>query len=102
MNEELNPREKAIRSLEKELNKAAKSKAFTDSEGGQYVLGYIGELISGLTNTLLNSRKTEAEYIEIRGQIDILRKLKQVLEVQSDDGTMAKLRERLDLANTGE
>lgn len=99
---ELTEREKAIKSLEKELSKAAKSRAFVDSESGQFVLSYIGELISGLTNQILNSRKTEAEYIELRGQIDILRKLKQVIEVQSNDDVMLKLRERLDLASSGE
>jgi cell shape-determining protein MreC len=100
MNPELSPREKQIERLSKELSKAAKSKAFVDSEEGTYVLEYISELISNFTNQMINTRKTQEEYIELRAKIDVLRKLKGVLEVQSSDQSIAKLNEQLDLASS--
>lgn len=102
MNEELTERQKYIAKIENELSKAARSKAFVGSDEGQYVINYIGELISQKTNELLSKRRTHEEYIEIRAQIDILRKLKQVLEVQSNEEVIAQLSAQLDLARAEE
>jgi cell shape-determining protein MreC len=102
MNPELNPRQKQIEKLTKELAKAAKSKKFIESEEGNYVLDYIGELISNFTNQMINTRKTHEEYIELRAKIDVLRKLRGVLEVQSSDQAISQLNEQLDLASSGE
>jgi hypothetical protein len=101
MNEEpMTERQKAVERLQKELKKAARSKHFVNSDEGQYVIEYIGELISAFTNQVLNSRKTHEEYIELRAKVDVLRKLKQVLEVQSNDEVIAKLAEDLALATS--
>lgn len=102
MNEELTERQKYIAKIENELSKAARSKAFVNSDEGRYVIDYIGELISQKTNELLSKRRTHEEYIEIRAQIDILRKLKQVLEVQSNEEVIAQLSTQLDLARAEE
>jgi hypothetical protein len=93
-------REKSVERLQKELTKAAQSKHFIESSEGQYVIEYIGELISGLTNQVMNTRKTHEEYIEIRAKVDILRKLKQVLEVQGNEQVIAKLSEDIALATS--
>ena len=93
-------RQKTVERLQKELKKAARSSHFVNSDEGQYVIEYIGELISAFTNQLLNSRKTHEEYIELRAKVDILRKLKQVLEVQANDDVIAKLSEELTLATS--
>lgn len=98
MNEQLTERQKYIAKIETELTKAAKSRAFVSSEEGQYVIGYIGELVSQKTNELLSKMRTHEEYIEIRAQIDILRKLKQVLEVQANEEVIAQLSAQLDEA----
>jgi hypothetical protein len=101
MNEEpMTERQKSVERLQKELKKAARSKHFVNSDEGQYVIEYIGELISAFTNQVLNSRKTHEEYIELRAKVDVLRKLKQVLEVQSNDEVIAKLAEDLALATS--
>lgn len=99
MNEE-NPRVEYISKLEGELKKASLSRQFVDSESGQFVITYITELVSVYTNMLIGSRKTEEEYIELRAKIDVLRKLKQVLEVQGSDSAIKKLRADLDLAQS--
>jgi hypothetical protein len=93
-------REKYIERLENELSKAAKAQAFINSESGKYVLDYISELVSQLTNNIINKRRTHEEYIEIRAKIDILRKLKQVLEVQSNESIIADLSSQLELAQS--
>jgi hypothetical protein len=101
MNEEpKTERQKSVERLQKELTKAARSKHFVNSDEGQYVIEYIGELISAFTNQVLNSRKSHEEYIEIRAKVDVLRKLKQVLEVQSNEEVIAKLAEDLALATS--
>jgi hypothetical protein len=100
MNPELNPRQKQIEKLTKELSKAAKSKRFIESEEGTYVLEYITELVSNFTNQMINTRKSHEEYIELRAKIDVLRKLKGVLEVQSSDKSINQLNEQLDLATS--
>jgi hypothetical protein len=95
-----NDRQKYIKRLQGELTKAARSQEFVNSEGGKYVISYIGELISSLTNNLVNKRKTHEEYIELRAQIDILRKLKQVLELQANETVIADLSAQIQLAET--
>lgn len=100
MNEVKTEREKYIEKLQTELTKAAKAQAFINSESGKYVLDYIAELVSQMTNTLISSRKTHEEYIELRAKIDILRKLKQVLEVQSNESVIADLNAQLELAQS--
>ena len=99
MNEE-NPRVKYIKKLEDDLRKASLSRQFVDSENGQFVITYITELVSTYTNMLIGSRKSQEEYIELRAKIDVLRKLKQVLEVQSSDSALTKIRADLDLAQS--
>jgi hypothetical protein len=98
----MNPREQAIRRLEKELTKAARSQKFVKSEEGCFVLEYIAELISQLTNKVLNKRLETEEYIEVRAKIDILRKLKAVLEAQANEEHINSIREQLDLAQSGD
>jgi len=93
-------REKYIERLQGELSKAAKSQAFVNSESGQYVLEYITELVSQLTNNLISKQRSHEEYIEIRAKIDVLRRLKQVLEVQSNEKVIAELNASLDLAQS--
>lgn len=100
MSEVKTERQKKIESLQEQLSKAAKAKRFVDSDEGGYVIGYISELISGFTNQLIGTRKTHEEYIEIRAKIDVLRKLKQVLEVQANEEVMAKLNDELALAQS--
>jgi hypothetical protein len=95
-------RAKYITQLETDLQKASLSRQFVDSESGQFVITYISEVISIFTNKLLNTRRTNDEYIEIRAQIDILRKLKQVLEVKGSDKALTKIRADLDLAQSEE
>lgn len=98
----MNERERQIASLEKKLYTASMAKKFIESEEGSYVIQYIQELVSQKTNDLINNRKTQEEYIEIRAQIDILRRLKQVLEVQANEQIIAKLNSDLELASSGE
>lgn len=100
MEEVKNERQKYVERLQKELAKAAKSQAFINSESGQYVLEYIQELVSQLTNNLINKTRKHEEYIEIRAKIDVLRKLKQVLEVQSNEKVIAELNASLELAQS--
>jgi len=102
VDEQLTERQRAIRSIEKQLTKAAKSKHFVESDEGQYVLAYITELVSGFTNQLISTRKEHDEYIELRAKIDVLRKLKQVLEVQANEQAIAQLNDQLDLAQSEE
>ena len=89
-----------IDNLEKQLKSAALAKTFVESTDGKYVIDYINTLVSSLTNQILNSRKTQEEYIELRGQIDILRRLQAVLTVQANDDVLAGLRVKIDLANS--
>lgn len=102
MNQEMTERQKYIAKIQAELSKAAKSRAFVSSDEGQYVIGYIGELISQKTNELISKMRTHEEYIEIRAQIDILRKLKQVLEVQANEEVIAQLSAQLQEAQAEE
>jgi len=102
MSEEKTGRKAYIDKLENDLRKASLAKRFTDSEDGKYLLEYIGELISSLTNKVLNTRRTEEEYIETRAQIEILRKLRQVLDVQSNPQVLANLRAQIDEAQSEE
>lgn len=95
-----NPRKQYLDKLEGDLRKASLSRQFVDSENGQFVIEYIGEVVSTLTNQLINNRRTAEEYIEIRAKIDILRKLKQVLEVQGNDKVIKKIRDDLELAQS--
>jgi len=97
---EMTERDKYIQRLESELSKAAKAQAFISSESGKYVLDYIAELVSQMTNNLINKRRTHEEYIELRAKIDVLRKLKQVLEVQSNESIIADLSAQLELAQS--
>lgn len=100
MEEVKTERQKYIERLQKDISKAAKSQAFINSESGQYVLEYIAELVSQLTNKLITKNCTHEEYIEIRAKIDILRRLKQVLEVQSNEKVIADLNASLELAQS--
>ena len=100
MEEPKSERQKYIERLEKDLSKAAKAQAFIGSESGRYVLEYIAELISQLTNNLISKTRTHEEYIEIRAKIDILRRLKQVLETQSNEKVIADLNAQLELAQS--
>jgi len=99
---ELTEREKAVKRLQDNLFEAAMSKRFVESEEGRYLLDYITEVVSTLTNQLIGKRLEHEEYIEIRAKIDILRRIKQVLEVKADDKVIVKLQQELSLAQTGE
>ena len=87
-----------IDNLEGQLRKASLAKTFVEITDGQYVIDYINTLVSSLTNQILNSRKTHEEYIELRAQVDILRKLQAVMTVQANDDVLLKLREKIELA----
>lgn len=87
-----------IDNLESQLRRAALAKTFVESTDGQYVIDYINTLVSSLTNQILNSRKSELEYVELRAQVDILRKLQAVMTVQANDDVLLKLREKIELA----
>lgn len=93
-------RQKYIDRLQNDLSKAAKAQEFVNSESGKYVIDYITEIVSSLTNNLINKQRTHEEYIEIRAKIDILRKLKQVLEVQSNSKVIEDLNSQLELAQS--
>lgn len=95
-------REEAIERIQDKLFEAAMSKRFIESEEGKYLLDYITEVVSNLTNKMLNKRGSYEDYIELRAKIDILRRLKQVLEVKADDESIVKLKEELSLAQSGE
>ena len=99
---ELTEREKAVKRLQDNLFEAAMSKRFVESEEGRYLLDYITGVVSNLTNQLIGKRLEHEEYIEIRAKIDILRRIKQVLEVKADDKVIVKLQQELSLAQTGE
>jgi len=98
--EEMTERQKYIERLQNDLSKAAKAQAFISSESGKYVIDYISELVSQLTNNLISTRRSHEEYIEMRAKIDVLRKLKQVLEVQSNEKVIAELNASLELAQS--
>lgn len=100
MEEVKTERQKYIERLQADLSKAAKAQAFIGSEAGQYVLEYIAELISQLTNNLISKARSHEEYIEMRAKIDVLRRLKQVLEVQSNEKVIAELHASLELAQS--
>jgi SPX domain protein involved in polyphosphate accumulation len=94
----MNEREKVINKLTTEIAKASNAKKFTESEEGQYVINLLKELVSGYTNKMLNSRVDHLDYVELRAEIAVLRKVIQVLETQSSDSVINQLTERLDLA----
>jgi len=103
MNEEpISKRQQAIDKLQNDLFEAGMSSRFVNSEEGQYVIKYITEVVSALTNQMINSRLDREEYIELRAKIDVLRRLKQVLEAKASDTVIARLKQDLDLAQSGE
>lgn len=93
-------REKYLNKLKGDLLKAANSKRFIESEDGSYVISLIKELITAKTNKILNARVERDEYIELRAQVDVLRRLAQTLEVQADETVINKLTEDIKLAET--
>ena len=95
-------RQRYIEKIEGELSKASKAKKFVSSEEGQYVIEWIKQLTSDLVNQITNNRCEQADYIEKRGQIAMLRKLAQVLETQSNAVVITQLREQLDIASSEE
>lgn len=96
----MNEREKVVEKLQKQLVEASLAKRFLDSEEGVYVIDYISEVISTLTNNLIGKRLEHEEYIEARAKIDILRRLKQVLEAKASDTVIAKMSADLELATS--
>ena len=96
------PREKYLEKVQSDLFEASMSKRFIDSEEGKYVINYIAEVVSSLTNQMINKRVEHDEYVELRAKIDILRRLKQVLEAKASDTVIAKLQEDLSIAESGE
>lgn len=101
MNEEiLTERQKYIKKLETELNKASRSRQFVNSEEGKYVIEYIAELVSNATNKLINTRLSNEDYIETRAEINVLRRLKQVLETQANEQVIAELSAKLSEATS--
>lgn len=91
-------REKYVKKLQNDLFKASMSHRFINSEEGKFFIDYITEFVSTLTNKLINTRQSQEEYIELRAKIDVLRKLKAVLEAQADEKTMGRLKEDLKIA----
>ena len=101
MNEEiLTERQKYIKKLETELNKASRSRQFVNSEEGKYVIEYLTELVSNATNKLINTRLSNEDYIETRAEINVLRRLKQVLETQANEQVIAELSAKLSEATS--
>lgn len=100
MNPELTPRQQSIDRLEKELAKAAKSQRFVNSDEGSYVIEYIGELISSITNNIVNKQQDHLQYVKLQGQAEILIKLKRVLETQANEQVIAQIHQQLDLAKS--
>lgn len=97
---EPNERTKYIEKVQNDLFKASMSHRFLNSEEGKFFIDYITEFVSSLTNKLINTRQSQEDYIDLRAKIDILRKLKAVLEAQADEKTIAKLKEDLEIAKT--
>lgn len=97
-----NERQRYIQKVSDNLYQAAMSKRFVDSDEGKYLLDYITEVVSALTNKIVGSRLERDDYIETRAKIDILIRLKQILEVKADDAAIAKLQKDLELAQSGE
>lgn len=95
-------RQKYKEKLEKELAKAAHAKHFVDSSEGQYVIEWLKTLASDLINQITNKRVEHLDYVEKRAQIDILRKLTQVLETQANETVISELNQRLNEANSEE
>jgi ketopantoate reductase len=103
MNEQpKNRRQEAIDRLQNDLFESAMSQRFIASEEGKYLINYITEVVSALTNQMINKRLDREEYIELRAKIDILRRLKQVLEAKADDAVINRLKDELNLAQSGE
>lgn len=102
MNENQTEREKYIAKLEKDLAKASLSRRFVNSEEGKYVIDYITELVTNATNKLISSRLSNEDYIETRAELNVLRKLKQVLEVQANESIIAELSAKLSEARSGD
>lgn len=100
--EVVNPRQAYINKLQDDLFQSAMSQRFVNSEEGKFVIDYISEVVSTLTNQLINKRQTQEDYIETRAKIDVLRKLKAVLEAKASDTTINKLKEDLALARSDE
>ena len=96
----MNERQKSIDRLEKELAKAAKSQRFVNSDEGSYVIEYIGELISSITNNIVNKQQDHLSYVKLQGQAEILIKLKRVLETQANEQVIAQIHQQLDLAKS--
>lgn len=99
-NEPLTERQKYITKLENELAKASRSRQFVNSEEGKYVINYIGELVTNATNKMINTRLSNEDYIETRAELNVLRKLKQVLETQASDSVINELTAKLSEANS--
>lgn len=97
-----NKRAAYIEKLQSELLKASNSKKFVESEEGSYVISYIQELVTAKTNSLLKVGLTHEENISLKAEINILRKLKAVLEAQASDTQIKELNDALTLAVSGE
>jgi transcription initiation factor IIE alpha subunit len=95
-------RQKVVERLEKEITKASKKKHFVESPEGSVVLEYIDQFVTDFTNQMLNTRKTHEEYIELRGKIDVLRRLRAVLSAEANEEALARLHDQLDLATSEE
>lgn len=102
MNEQLTERQKYVHNLEKQLAKASRSRQFVSSEEGRYVIDYISELVTNATNKMINTRLSNEDYIETRAELNVLRKLKQVLETQASDSVIAELSAKLSEAQSEE
>ena len=94
-------RERVVKRLGDDLYTAAQARRFIDSDEGQFLLNYINEVVSNLTNNILNKRLEQIDYVETRAKIDILRRLKAALEAKADTKSMDRLREELELAPSG-
>ena len=100
MNPIENPRKQSIERLEKELAKAAKSQRFVNSDEGRYVIEYLGELISSITNKIVNKQQDHLQYARLQGQAEILIKLKRVLETQANQQVIDQIHQQLELAKS--
>jgi hypothetical protein len=100
MEDILTERQKYINKIQTELAKASMAKQFVNSSEGQYVINYIAELVTGATNKLINTRLSNEDYIETRAELNVLRKLKQVLETQANETVIAELSAKLSEATS--
>ena len=100
-NEPKTERQRVVEKLEKDLTKAAKAKRFVEGDGS-LVLDYIAEFVTDFNRQLHKLSNTHEQNIALKAKIDVLMRLRGVLEIQGNEQALVRLREQLDLANSEE